>query len=171
MDNSNNLPFRLMSEPASRPKQPPPVSGWSIMVACNNPRNGSFAGRADAFDLIAPDGDIALSFETDYGSTVRFAERFYQDKQSRTEHQIRFGGKRRPWFRTLNHQRWSGNWCWNQHWLTDRATARVLWFLWANFHWVGGWCVLTDRLEDDKRITAAWLGEVLREAEREKSRS
>lgn len=151
--------FTLISEPAirpSQPKPPPPISGWSINVACNNPANGAFACRANLFDLIAPDGDIALNFSVGDGAAVKFAERLHGDPPRL---QLRVGGKRRPWFRVLRHQTWSGNWCWNRYWLTDRAVARLLRMLWANFDCDGGWTSLIDR-----RITAAMLKAALEDA-------
>lgn len=138
-------PFALVSEPAFRPKPPPPVSGWSIQVACNNTQNGRFAGRANMFELVAPDGDIALSMTEDDGSAVKFAERLYGDPPQLL---IRFGGKRRLWFRTLRREHWAGNWCWNRYWFSDRAIVRILRFLWEGFGHDGGWCVLTDPLEE-----------------------
>jgi hypothetical protein len=137
------------------------------MVACNDYRDGAFVGRADAFELIAPDGDHALSFASHDETAAKFACRRAGDPP---QLQIRLGGKRRPWFRTLKHVTWAGNWCWNRYWLTDRATARILRMLWASFDCDGGWTHLIDSingpdsLAEDRPITAALLKAALEEA-------
>jgi len=75
-------------------------------VACNNPDNGEFDGRASA---IVYNGEAEI--EADSLEGYAFAE-------------VK-GGIRlhRKIFRTVGFKIWSGNWCWNSY-LMERAEAK-----------------------------------------------
>jgi hypothetical protein len=127
---------------------------WSVMVACNDPRSGAFAGKADAFDLLTPAGDIAASFTVGAGPPIRFAM---------TPGRITLG--RHHHFPTIAAATWAGNWCWDRFWLDDAAAARLLRLLWARADCDGGWCSLIGRLEAGERPAPGLLKSVLAEPE------
>lgn len=121
---------------------------WSVMVACNDHRNGVFAGRAEAFDILDPDGDAAANFMVADGTPIRF------DVEDGS---IRLG--RRFVFPFQAEDPWHGNWRWNRYWLDDDQAARMVRLLNKAAILEGGWCSLTDKIERGDLIT----GEVLRE--------
>lgn len=127
---------------------------WSLMVACNDWRNGAFAHRARAFTFCGPDGDSAISF--DDGNSYKFKE---------VPGAIRIGRITVP---TLWQSEWVGNWCWNSYGLADEQAARLLGILWRRYRSAeSGWCALIDRLEAGHDITPNLLREVLLAVEEE----
>lgn len=79
-------------------------------VACNDPDNGDFAGRA----WMATFGAYSAELEAPFGREVKFTETDRGFRFLRHEFAVR---------RTVH---WYGNWCWNRYWLTRAEAKRLL---------------------------------------------
>lgn len=95
----------------------------SIVVhfACNDGRNGLFAGEAEAITIDLAGGQLEL-----YGWARRFA---VDDKGLK----LRIHG---AWFPFMSSREWVGNWCWNAYRLKRPQALRLL----AHLRWHGWKC-------------------------------
>lgn len=83
-----------------------------IEVACNDPDNGNFAGRAEQTQI----GDQFVELEAKREPAPRFVE---------TPRGFRLAGKN---WTTYGGKDWFGNWCWNGYWMTiPDAVAFLAW--------------------------------------------
>lgn len=89
-------------------------------VACNNPDNGLFTGRATMLQI-----GCAEFQANDWERGVSFAE---------IEGGIRLAGKR---WRVENSKDWVGNWCWNRY-LIGTKEKTVRWYLVDFVTWLRG---------------------------------
>lgn len=80
----------------------------SVDFACNDPDNGSFAGKVW---MGAIDGN---EIESRGGCEVRFTE---------LPNAFRIHRKK---FVVTDAKEWVGNWCWNRYWLTVREANRLV---------------------------------------------
>lgn len=84
----------------------------SLMVACNDHRNGVFAGEADLIELgTRHSDDVHIALD---GPTTRFRE--FADA-------VKIGRRKFP---VLGGKEWVGNWCWNEYFVTPEVAAKVL---------------------------------------------
>ena len=81
-------------------------------VACNDPDNGLFAGRAEQINAVTWDGEL-IEFEANGRAPV-----FYERPGA-----LRICRRNWP---ILASQDWYGNWCWNAYWLTPSVMAQCL---------------------------------------------
>ena len=82
----------------------------SVMLACNDHRNGALTGEIDGIEVSLPDGDILLGLD----GHARYTE---------AAEWVRIGRCKYPYQR---HREWSGNWCWNEIWVTPEIAAKLL---------------------------------------------
>lgn len=80
-----------------------------IDVACNDPDNGIFAGRAEQINV----GNL-MELEARRSPAPRFVE---------MQNCFRMAGKR--WF-TRGSKDWVGNWCWNGYWMDIPEAVQFL---------------------------------------------
>lgn len=93
----------------------PPEPRISIDIACNDPDNGLFAGRAEQINIKDADGEL-IEFE---------CRRVRAPKIIEVAGGIRVAGKFWP---THGSKEWVGNWCWNAYWVdVDVAIAFLSW--------------------------------------------
>lgn len=85
----------------------------TIMIACNNPRNGTFQGYVEDVCLELPDGE---SVELN-GSYSRV--RFLHENPPR----MAISGVK---FVPISHQEWVGNWCWDAVTVNSEDARRIL---------------------------------------------
>ncbi|MGE4323393.1 MAG: hypothetical protein AB7E60_10245 [Sphingobium sp.] len=86
-----------------------------IDIACNDPDNGLFAGRAAAIHVDMP-GDILMELGACDMAGPRMRE---------TDDGIAISNKRFP---VLGQASWVGNWCWNRYWMAvDTAVDFLAW--------------------------------------------
>lgn len=84
-----------------------------IDVACNDPDNGNFAGRAPMIQI----GDIDLEARDFYGRPPRFAI-----LAATPEGVSRFRLSGKTWTYRAS-KAWYGNWCWDAFWLRQLDAA------------------------------------------------
>ncbi|GAB0119468.1 hypothetical protein [Acidisoma sp. 7E03] len=91
--------------------------GVRIDIACNDPNNGQFVGRANMFAL--PDG--LGEFE---------ARNFlHGPKLTELKDAIRI---RRQVFPVKGSREWIGNWCWNGYWMEPPIAAEFVLTMWRS---------------------------------------
>lgn len=89
--------------------RPPPIR---IDVACNDPDNGRFAGRAEMIQVGLPFLELTARREP----APRFVE---------IPGRFRLSGRTWP---VANSREWFGNWCWNAYWLElPHAVDFLIW--------------------------------------------
>lgn len=97
----------------------------SIVVhfACNDGRNGTFAGEAEGCE-------ISLAGRSDAISLDGWARRFTVDEPG-----LRFC-IHGAWFPFMSSREWVGNWCWNAYRLKRPQALRLI----AHLRWHGWTC-------------------------------
>lgn len=96
-----------------------------VNIACNNHRNGHFAGRFDAVTY-GNDHDMELRYDDERGMSISYAG----PRRLRVSRRV---------FRYEREQERSGNWCWNAFWMTPPEAKRFLRYLRES----GRWCCET----------------------------
>ncbi|HEY0684689.1 MAG TPA: hypothetical protein VGD45_20300 [Steroidobacter sp.] len=126
-----------------------------VSIACNNHRNGHFAGR---FDAVTYGHDMEIRHEDERGMSIGYAG----SGRLRISRRI---------FRYQREQEWSGNWCWNAFWMRPTEARQLLRYLKASgrwhceagpsrlFHWFNG----TAHREMSPQIESRYPNDVVNE--------
>ena len=98
----------------------------TIMLACNDHRNGRFKGSFDAAELLGLDGDRLMAFE---GPPIK--ARFWLRSKCGAPPSFSVTGRNaglplRIWLHAENYRQWYGNWCWDAFFVQPETAAKFL---------------------------------------------
>ena len=104
-----------------------------VSIACNDPDNGNFRGRASSIHW-GNNQDMELQHNDWYRGV---AVTYVGDDRVRICRRV---------FRFKRHKDWYGNWCWNAFWMERAEAWRLLRYLRQSGKWKseGGPCRLFD---------------------------